>query len=52
MVIEIFSPTKLVILNSLSIGYISGQAKGGIDNQFLINGFSIILLGYLQEEQN
>jgi uncharacterized linocin/CFP29 family protein len=29
MVIEIFSPTKLVILDSLSIGYISGQAKGG-----------------------
>ena len=35
----------------MSIGYISGQAlmqeaKGGIDNQSLINGFSIILLGY------
>ncbi|GBF53019.1 hypothetical protein N0824_00868 [Microcystis sp. 0824] len=25
----------------MSIGYISGQAKGGIDNQFLITGFSI-----------
>ncbi|MCA2620786.1 MAG: hypothetical protein IM492_02025 [Microcystis sp. M040S2] len=38
-----------LILNPLSIGYISGQAKGkrqkakgGIDNQFLITGFSII----------
>jgi hypothetical protein len=36
------------ILNPLSIGYISGQAKGKrqkakerIDNQFLITGFSI-----------
>jgi hypothetical protein len=42
-----------LILNSLSIGYISGQAKGkrqkakeGIDNQFLITGFSIIIWGY------
>jgi hypothetical protein len=37
-----------VMLNPLSIGYISGQAKGkkqkakeGIDNQFLITGLSI-----------
>jgi hypothetical protein len=37
-----------LILNPLSIGYISGQAKGkrqkakeGIDNQFLITGFSM-----------
>ncbi|CCI35288.1 hypothetical protein MICAK_1460003 [Microcystis aeruginosa PCC 9701] len=38
-----------IILNPLSIGYISGQAKGThaqgkreIDNQSLITGFSII----------
>ena len=42
----------VIILNPLSIGYISGQAKGKrqkvkgkreIDNQSLITGFSIIV---------
>ncbi len=32
-----------LILNPLSIGYISGQAKVVIDNQSLITGFSIRL---------
>jgi hypothetical protein len=31
----------LVILNPLSIGYRSGQAKGGINNQSLITGFIV-----------